>query len=50
MSLGMRMGARSYAEYLADYPTLPLGLETVTELVAQPQPIATSLAQRFQTA
>lgn len=50
VSLGMRMGARSYAEYLADYPTLPLGLETVTELVAQPQPIATLLAQRFQTA
>ncbi|CAM2929075.1 peptide synthase [Mycobacterium intermedium] len=49
VSLGMRMGARSYTEYLADYPTLPLGVATVTELATPTPPIAALLAQLFQT-
>ncbi|KAA1250464.1 AMP-binding protein [Mycobacterium simiae] len=37
VSLGMRLGNRSYADYLADYPTIDLGVEPVAELVATPQ-------------
>jgi thioester reductase-like protein len=36
VSLGMRLGARSYAEYLSDYPTLALGVDGVAELCAPP--------------
>jgi thioester reductase-like protein len=44
VSLGMRLGARSYADYLADYPTITLGVDPVAELVATPQPIRALLA------
>ncbi|MDT5222486.1 MAG: hypothetical protein QOF15_4591, partial [Mycobacterium sp.] len=36
VSLGMRLGARSYAEYLSDYPTLALGVDGVAKLCAPP--------------
>jgi thioester reductase-like protein len=36
VSLGMQLGARSYAEYLADYPTVALGVESVAQLDAMP--------------
>ncbi|MEE3062909.1 MAG: AMP-binding protein [Actinomycetota bacterium] len=35
-TLGMRLGARSYAEYLADRATIALGVDSVTELDALP--------------
>jgi hypothetical protein len=44
VSLGMRLGARSYADYLADYTTITLGVDPVAELVATPQPIRALLA------
>lgn len=36
VTLGMRLGGRSYAQYLADYPTVDLQVNLVTELVAAP--------------
>lgn len=39
VSLGMRIGARSYAEYLSDYPTLALGVDAAAELAAPPQSV-----------
>lgn len=48
VSLGMRLGARSYAEYLAQYPTIALDLESVTELAAPPPSVHTLLAREFQ--
>jgi hypothetical protein len=36
VSLGMRLGVRSYAEYLSEYPTLALGVDGVNELCAPP--------------
>ncbi|MFV8318456.1 AMP-binding protein [Mycobacterium sp. 23] len=48
VSLGMRLGARSYAEYLAEYPTIALDLESVTELPAPPPSVHTLLAREFQ--
>lgn len=39
LALGMRLGTRSYTEYLADYPTIALGVESVAELVATPQSV-----------
>lgn len=36
MTLGMRLGGRSYAQYLADYPTIDLPVDAITELVAAP--------------
>ena len=48
VSLGMRLGARSYAEYLAEYPTIALDLESVTELAAPPPSVHTLLARAFQ--
>lgn len=44
VSLGMRLGTRSYAEYLADYPTIALGVEPVAELVGTPQSVRALLA------
>ncbi|CAM4312663.1 Plipastatin synthase subunit C [Mycobacterium basiliense] len=43
-SLGMKLGDRSYAEYLADYPTIALGVESVTELTAPPRSVRALLA------
>jgi non-ribosomal peptide synthetase component F len=37
ITLGMRLGARTYAEYLAAYPTIDLDIGPVTELVTAPQ-------------
>jgi len=39
ITLGMRLGGRSYADYLSDYPTVPLGVESVRELATEPLPI-----------
>ena len=36
ITLGMRLGTRSYAEYLAAYPTLELDIDLVTEIAAKP--------------
>ncbi|MCI4676640.1 AMP-binding protein [Candidatus Mycolicibacterium alkanivorans] len=36
ISLGMRLGSRSYAEYLAEYPTIGLEVESVAELATRP--------------
>ncbi|NKZ13734.1 AMP-binding protein [Mycolicibacterium septicum DSM 44393] len=47
IGLGMRLGGRSYAEYLAAYPALPLGIDTVRELVATPPPVQALLAQTW---
>lgn len=47
LSLGMRLGGRSYAEYLADYPTIALGVEAVAELAAPPQSVLGLLAHSF---
>lgn len=47
IGLGMRLGGRSYAEYLAAYPVLPLGIRTVGELVATPPPVQALLAQTW---
>ncbi|MFV8163386.1 AMP-binding protein [Mycobacterium sp. 134] len=47
ISLGMRLGGRSYAEYLAAYPALPLGIDTVRELVATPPPVGALLARTW---
>ncbi|OBG87481.1 peptide synthase [Mycobacterium sp. E802] len=44
IGLGLRLGGRSYSEYLATYPVLPLGIHTVGELVATPPPLPTLLA------
>lgn len=37
--LGTMLGGRSYAEYLAAYPALPLRTHTVGELLATPPPV-----------
>jgi non-ribosomal peptide synthetase component F len=47
IGLGLRLGGRSYAEYLAAYPALPLGIRTVRELVATPPPVQALLAQTW---
>ena len=39
VSLGMSLGTRTYAEYLADYPTIALGIESVVEVLAPPQSV-----------
>ncbi|WP_421842999.1 AMP-binding protein [Mycobacterium sp.] len=44
VTLGMRLGARTYAEYLADFPTIALEVESVAELVAEPQSLRALLA------
>ncbi|MEU9809054.1 AMP-binding protein [Mycobacterium sp. NPDC050853] len=43
--LGMRLGSRTYADYLAEYPTISLGAAPVTELAAVPESIRDLLAQ-----
>lgn len=48
VSLGMRLGARSYAEYLADYPTIALDVGSVAELAAPPESVDNVLARGFQ--
>lgn len=45
VSLGMKLGMRSYAEYLADYPTIALGVGPVAELIAAPESIGALLAR-----
>lgn len=49
VSLGLKLGARTYTEYLADYPTIPVAVKSVAELAASSAPIASLLAQQFQT-
>lgn len=44
IGLGVTLGERSYPEYLAQYPALPLDIESVTELVATPPPVHSLLA------
>lgn len=36
ITLGMRLGTRSYADYLGAYPSIELGIDPVTELVTEP--------------
>lgn len=48
VSLGITLGGRSYAEHLADYPTIPLGLESVAELTAAAQSIQDLLAHVWE--
>jgi thioester reductase-like protein len=36
ITLGMRLGPRSYAEFLASYPTIDLGIDAVAEVDATP--------------
>ncbi|OLO99549.1 peptide synthase [Mycolicibacterium porcinum] len=44
IGLGLRLDGRSYAEYLAAYPALPLGIRSVGELVAPPPSLRELLA------
>ncbi|WP_026356489.1 AMP-binding protein [Mycobacterium sp. 141] len=44
IGLGTKLGGRSYARYLADYPALALGIESVAELVAMPASVDGLLA------
>ncbi len=39
ITLGMRLGGRSYADHLADYPTVTLGIDAVGELNTQPHSV-----------
>ena len=41
ITLGMRLGGRSYSEYLSDYPTTSLAVASISELVTEPQPVET---------
>lgn len=45
ISLGVQLGGRSYPEYLAEYPALPLGVESVGELVAASPPVQSLIAE-----
>lgn len=45
VSLGARLGERSYAQYLSDRPTVELAIDTVAEVNAQPQPLRALLAR-----
>ncbi|WP_246398460.1 AMP-binding protein [Mycobacterium vicinigordonae] len=45
ISLGSRLGERSYSQYLADRPTVELAVDTVTEVDARPQPLRDLLAR-----
>jgi non-ribosomal peptide synthetase component F len=47
IGLGVTLGARSYTEYLAAYPAVPLGVRSVGELVAKPPPVRALLAQAW---
>ncbi|OSC39904.1 peptide synthase [Mycobacterium decipiens] len=44
VTLGMTLGARSYAEYLAERPTIAVGVDPVAELTATPQSVRALLA------
>lgn len=44
IGLGLTLGGRSYADYLADYPAIPLDIRSVGELVAEPPPVQVLLA------
>lgn len=44
-ALGMRLGSRSYAEYLAERQTIALGVSSVTEIAAVPDAIQDLLPQ-----
>lgn len=45
VSLGMRLGGRHYAEYLADLPTIALAVDSVAEVAATPHSVRSLLAQ-----
>lgn len=45
VTLGRRLGGRSYAQYLADYPTLGLGIDGAAELATRPLPLRPLLEQ-----
>ena len=47
VSLGMRLGGRSYAEYLAEYPTIALEIVSVADVSARPQSIRSLLARNL---
>ncbi|MDP7723329.1 AMP-binding protein [Mycobacterium sp. TY814] len=47
VDLGVRLGARSYGEYLADSPTLGLAVESVAEIAAPAEPVRSLLARLF---
>ncbi|MBP2451173.1 AMP-binding protein [Mycolicibacterium lutetiense] len=44
IGLGSQLGGRSYADYLAAYPAVPLGIRSIGELVATPPPVRALLA------
>lgn len=44
MSLGMILGGRSYAEYLSEYPTIEVGVESVVAVAAPPESLQSLLA------
>nr|WP_308207437.1 AMP-binding protein [Mycolicibacterium komossense] len=43
ITLGMRLGTRTYSEYLAEYPTVDLGIEAVDDLDTTPHSLRTLL-------
>lgn len=43
VSLGMRLGGRAYGEYLAEFPTVALNTDRVTEVAATPGPLRSLL-------
>ncbi|AXN47666.1 peptide synthase [Mycobacterium marinum] len=45
VSLGMRLGARSYSQYLDSYPSIPLQVGTVAEIAAPPPALRALLEQ-----
>ncbi|TGD84433.1 NAD-dependent epimerase/dehydratase family protein [Mycolicibacterium sp. CH28] len=47
MTLGMRLGTRTYSEYLADFPTVELGTESVVELATTPEPLRDILTAEY---
>lgn len=47
ITLGMRLGTRSYAEHLAAFPTVDLGIDSVTETAVRPGREPGSALQRL---
>ncbi|MCV7174603.1 AMP-binding protein [Mycolicibacterium sphagni] len=47
ITLGLRIGERTYAEFLADYPTISLDLTSITEVQTTPQPLRELLTAEF---
>lgn len=45
IGLGLTLGGRSYADYLSDYPAIPLDIRSVGEITAESPPVQTLLAQ-----